>query len=91
MVMGGAMIVIAMAVMMIIMAVMMIMMMILIFQEIRLDRQNAIEVEGIAAEDFGDVYLCALGAMDTRVRIQSADARFQLAQFVWRHQIGFVE
>ena len=56
-----------------------------------LDIENAIEIEGVAAEHLIDVDLRALGAVQPRVRIESANACFQLTQFLRRHQIGLVE
>src|SRR6185369_7522119 len=85
----GAMSVIAMS--MIAMIVMMIVVMAFPFQKIGLDRQNAIKIEGVTAEHFTDVYLCAFRAMEPRIGIQPADARFQLPQFLRRHQIGLVQ
>ena len=57
----------------------------------RLDIENAIEIEGIAAEHFVDVDLCALGAVQPRVRIEATNARFKFTQFFGSHQIGLVE
>src|SRR5260221_2751687 len=64
----GAMIVIAMIVMMIVV-------MPFPFQKIRLDVEDAVEVEGVAPEHLIDVDLRALGAMQPRVRVQGVDAR----------------
>src|SRR6476659_8141120 len=79
------------AMIMIAMIVMMIVVMVFPLQKIGLDRQNAIKIEGVTAEHFTDVYLCAFRAMEPRIRIQPADARFQLPQFLRRHQIGLVQ
>ena len=74
-------------------AVIVVMMMIVIVggQELRLDIENAIEVEGVTAEHFRDVDLGALGAVQPRIRIDAADARLDLVQFRRRHQIGLVD
>ena len=44
-----------------------------------LDIENAIEIEGVAAEHLIDVDLRALGAVQPRVRIESSDPCFQLS------------
>src|SRR6476659_9864927 len=81
------------AMMMVMGAMIMMMIVVMVFplQKIGLDRQNAIKIEGVTAEHFTDVYLCAFRAMEPRIRIQPADARFQLPQFLRRHQIGLVQ
>ena len=79
------------------MIVVMIMVMIVIvvvivgLQEGRLDVEDAVEVEGIAAEHFGDVDLGPLGAVQPRVRIDAADARLDLVELGRRDQVGLVD
>src|ERR1019366_4903086 len=53
-----------------------------------LDVEDAVEVEGIAAEHFGDVDLGALGAVQPGVRIDGADARLDFGELRRRHQVG---
>ena len=62
------------------MIVMMIVVVLVRFQEGRLDVENAVEVEGVAAEHLGDVDLGALGPVQPRVRIDAADARLDLGK-----------
>ena len=45
-----------------------------------LDVEDAVEVEGVAAENFGDVDLGALGAVQPRIRVDAADARLDLGE-----------
>src|SRR6476620_2187487 len=84
-----------MMVVMMIMAVFVMMVMIVVaiigVEERRLNLENTIEIEGIAAEDFADVDLGAFGAMQPRVRIEPADPRLEFDQFVRRHQVGLVD
>ena len=54
-------------------------------QEFRLDIENAVEVEGVAAEHFVERDLRALGAVQLGVRIDGANARLDLGQFARRH------
>ena len=67
----------------VVMIVMMIMIMIVLFglEKRRLDVEDAVEIEGVAAEHLGDVDLGALGAVQPRVRIDAADARLDLGEF----------
>ena len=67
--------------MMIAMVVMMIVVMLVLLQELRLDVEDAVEVEGVAAEHLVERDLRALGAVQPRVRIDAADARLDLGQF----------
>ena len=74
-----AMMVVMIAIM--VMIVVMIMIMLVLFlglKERRLDVEDAVEVEGVAAEHFGDVDLGVLGAVQPRIRIDAADARLDL-------------
>ncbi len=80
-----------MAVVMIVMMIVIVLMVVLGVEEGRLDVEDAVEVEGIAAEHFGDVDLGALGAVQPRVRIDGADARLDLAELGRRHQVGLVD
>ena len=84
MTMVGAMIAMAMNMMMSVV-------MVVSLQELRLDVEDAVEVEGVAAEHLVERDFGALGAMQPRVRIEPADARLQLGEFARRHQVGLVE
>jgi len=86
MVMAVLMIVIVMVV-----VIMIIMMVIIGVQKRRLDVENTIEIEGVAAEHFIDVDLGALGAVQPRVGIETTNARLKLTQFFGGHQIGLVD
>jgi hypothetical protein len=77
--------------MMVIVVVVMIMMVIIGVQKRRLDVENTIEIEGVAAEHFIDVDLGALGAVQPRVGIETTNARLKLTQFFGGHQIGLVD
>ena len=74
MTMVGAMIAMAMNMMMIVV-------MVVSLQELRLDVEDAVEVEGVAAEHLVERDFGALGAVQPRVRIEPADARLQLGKF----------
>ena len=60
-------------------------------QELRLDVEDAVEVERIAAEHLVDPDFRALGAMQPRIRIDAADARLDFGEFGRRDQIGLVD
>jgi hypothetical protein len=60
-------------------------------EEGRLDVEDAVEVEGIAAEHLRDVDLGALGAVQAGIGVDGADARLDLAQLGGRHQVGLVD
>ena len=60
-------------------------------EELRLDVEDAVEVEGVAVEHLGDRDRAALGAMEARIGIDAADARFDLAQIGVADEIGLVE
>ena len=60
-------------------------------QELRLDVEDAVEIEGVAAEHFVERDLRALGPVQLGVGIDGADAGLDLAQFGRRHQVGLVE
>src|SRR3954463_13220034 len=60
-------------------------------QKLRLDVEDAIKIECVAAENFVQRDLRALGAMQLGVGVDRANARLDLAQFGFRHQVGLVE
>ena len=74
MMMVGAMMIVAMVMMMIVVMLVSF----LFLQKFRLDVEDAVEIEGVAAEHVGDVDLRALGAVQRGVRIDGADARLEL-------------
>ena len=61
-------------------------------QKIRLDVQNAVEVEGVAAEHFlASEYSQRWVRCSRGVRIDPADTAFDLLQFVLADEVGLVE
>src|SRR4051812_10419670 len=60
-------------------------------QELGLDLQDAVEVERVAAEDLGQRDPATLGPVHLGIRVDPADSRLHLAQFIGRDQIGLVE
>src|SRR6185312_1360861 len=67
--------------MVMIVVVMLMVVMLVCRQEIRLDVEDAVEIESVAAEHFVDLDLRALGAMDLGIGIDGADARLDFGQF----------
>ena len=69
--------------MMMAIAVIMVMLMIMIVghEEIGLDVEDAVEIEGAALEHVGERDVALLRAMQRRVGVDRADARLDLAQF----------
>ena len=67
-------------VMMVVMAVIMIVVMVIVpdFEELRLDLQDTVEIEGAAFEHVRQRDLAALGAMQFGIRIDAPDARLDL-------------
>ena len=73
----------AVVVMMVIMAVVMIMIVIMIvadLEKLRLDLQNAVEIERAALQHILELHLAALGAMQLCVRVDAADARLDFGE-----------
>src|SRR5262245_56342419 len=60
-------------------------------QELRLDVQDAVEIEGVAPEHLRKRNAAALGPVQLGVGIDAADARFHLAELLGRHQVGLVD
>src|SRR5579872_5261467 len=91
--MAMMMVAIAVIVTMIVIVVMMVMIVLLVvlLQELRLDIEDTVEVEGVAAEYLAGVDPGALGTVQPRVRIDAADARLDLAQLFRRNEIGLVD
>ena len=57
------------------------MVVIVAFEEVRLDIEDAVEIEGVAAEHLDERDVGALGLVQFGVRIDAADAGLDLAQF----------
>ena len=51
-------------------------------QKLRLDLQNSIKIEGVAAEHSIERHVGALGAMQLRIWVDAADASFDFLQLV---------
>src|SRR5204863_278456 len=76
----------------VVMVVIMVMVLVIItFEKIRLDIENAIEIEGVASQHFHKRDLATLGPVQPRIGIDAADARLDLGQFAGCHEIGLVE
>ena len=60
-------------------------------QELRLDVEDAIEIEGVAAENLVERHLRTLGSMQLGVGVDAADAGLDFAQFGVGHEIGLVD
>ena len=60
-------------------------------KELRLDVEDAVEIEGVAVEHLGDRDRAALGAMERAHRVDGRGARFDLAQVGVADEIGLVE
>src|SRR5215472_13238621 len=78
-------------VMMAVVMIMMMVMVVLIAEEVRLEIEDAIEIEGIAAQHRIQWNLGTLRLMQLGVRIDAANARLDIAEFVGRDEIGFVD
>ena len=65
--------------------------MIIAVQEFRLDVEDAVEIERVAAQHLIECDLRALRAVQLGVRIDAADASLDLAQLRVGHQIGLVD
>ena len=61
------------------------------FQELRLDIENAVEVEGVAMQHLGERYGAALRVMEPRIWIDGADARFDLPQVCVADEVRLVD
>jgi hypothetical protein len=61
------------------------------FQEVRLEVEDTVEVERIAAEHLRQRDGATLGLVQAGIGIDAADARLDLTQLVRRHQVGLVE
>ena len=86
---AAAMVVVTIA--MIVMMMAMVMLVLVGGEEFRLDIEDAVEVEGVAAEHLVEPDLRPLGTVQLGVRIDAADARFQFLQLRGRDQIGLVD
>src|SRR5580704_15177893 len=61
------------------------------FEEMRLDGENALEVERIALQHFSNRQRAALRAVQPRIRIDGPDTRYDLTQLRVRDEIGLVD
>src|SRR3984885_2671367 len=71
--------------------VVMVIVVLLAYEEVRFDIENAVEIEGTALEHIGKRDVTLLGSMQRRVRVDGADARFDLAQFGRADKIRLVD
>ena len=79
-------------VMMVVAVVMMVVIMIVAgFEEVRLDVEDAVEIERAALEHVRQRHLAALGAMQLGIGVDAADARLDLGQLGLGDEIGLVE
>ena len=60
-------------------------------EEIRLQRNDALDIEAAASQHFVERYVRALRAVDRRERIELSQARFDFAQFLAGHEFRLVE
>ena len=74
-----------------IMVVVMIVIVLVAAEEVRLDIEDAIEIEGVAAEHLVERDLRARGLVHFGIRVDAADAGLDFAQLLGRHQIGLVD
>src|SRR5579864_952127 len=75
----------------VVMIMMMIVVVIMLLEKIRVERQDAVEVESAAVEHPVERNGAALGPMDDRVRIDGADAALDVAELVGADEVGLVE
>ena len=61
------------------------------FQELRLDVEDAVEVERVAVEHGGERQRAAFGAVQARVGVDAADAGLDLAQVGITDEVGLVD
>ena len=67
------------------MMVIMVMVMIVDFEEVRLDVEDAVEIERAALEHVGKRHLAALGAVQLGIGVDAADARLDFGKLgLWR-------
>src|SRR5581483_10079365 len=60
-------------------------------EKVRLDIENTVKIEGVAAENLFERNSRTLGAVHARVRIKSANACFQLGQLGSGNEVGLVD
>ena len=82
-------------VMIVIVAVMMVVIVMIVIvaglEEVRLDLQDAVEIEGAAVQHVVERDLAALGAMQLGIGVDGADARLDLGKLGLGHEIGLVQ
>src|SRR5262249_52073926 len=84
-------VVVVVAVMMIVVLIMVMIVTVLAFEERRLDVEDAVEIEGIAAEHLGQGNGAALCLVQPRILVDGADARLDLGELVPADEVGLVE
>ena len=62
-----------------------------LFYRVRLDVEDAVEVEGAALQHFGHLDRAAIGAVQPCIRVDGADARLDFAQFGVVDEVGLVD
>ena len=82
-----------MAVMMVVMPMVMVVIMTMIggAEEIGFDVEDAVEIEGTAAEHHVERHRTALGAVQLGIGIDAADARLDFGEFGRRHEVRLVQ
>ena len=83
--------VVMIVVMMVAVVMIMVVVVVVDLQEMRLDVENAIEIEGALVEHGVDLDIALLSMMKPGIGIDGADSRLDLAQFRRRNEIGLVE
>src|SRR3546814_9941531 len=62
-----------------------------LLQEIRLQADDTVEIEGAAIEHLVERHVAAGGLMDRRKRVDGTDARLDIGEFGRADQIGLVQ
>src|SRR5580698_3217517 len=78
-------------VLVIMMVVVVVMIVVVAAEEVRLDIEDAIKVEGVAAEHLIECDLGSFGFVYFGVRVDAADACFNLLQFFRCDKVGLVD
>jgi hypothetical protein len=68
-----------------------IVLMVVFAKEVGLHRENAIEIKGALVGQVVDWYQATFGAMENSRRIEGANARPDLGEFVGRNEIDLVD
>jgi hypothetical protein len=62
-----------------------------LLEEVGLELDDAVEIEGVAVQHLGDRHLAVPRAMDARVWVDGADARLDLGELGRAHEVDLVE